>query len=163
MKTYTRSITLFRRSFVLESDGTAITALRRGTGADSDPCPLLEDAVRQLHLYEAGKLTAFSLPLAPKGTAFQQRVWAALQEISYGKTRSYGELAALLGNPGAARAVGMACGRNPILFLIPCHRVIGKKGSLTGFAAGTELKEELLKLEHHFLIHSAPCHPGGMK
>ena len=87
------------------------------------------------------------MPLAPSGTPFQQRVWNALCQIPYGKTRTYGEVAKMAGNPKASRAVGMANHRNPILILIPCHRVIGSYGSLTGYAAGLETKKYLLQLE----------------
>lgn len=105
-------------------------------------------AVReQLAEYFAGERTAFDLPLAFAGTAFQQLVWAALREIPYGETMSYGELARRLGKPDAARAVGLANGRNPIAVIVPCHRVIGADGSLTGFGGGLERKRLLLELE----------------
>jgi methylated-DNA-[protein]-cysteine S-methyltransferase len=83
----------------------------------------------------------------PKGTEFQQKVWAALCEIPYGETRTYGEIAAAIGSPKAARAVGMACNRNPVWITIPCHRVVGSNGSLTGYAGGLEMKKFLLELE----------------
>ena len=102
---------------------------------------------QELEEYFAGTRQTFDLPLAPKGTAFQQKVWAALREIPYGQTRSYGEIAAIVGNPKASRAVGMANNQNPISILIPCHRVIGKDGSLTGYGGGTEKKKWLLELE----------------
>lgn len=101
----------------------------------------------QLEAWFARERTAFDLDVAPEGTPFQQRVWEALRQIPHGQTRSYGELAAALGSPGAARAVGRANGANPIAIVIPCHRVIGADGSLTGFAAGTDLKRALLQLE----------------
>lgn len=101
----------------------------------------------QLEEYFAGERRAFDLPLAPKGTAFQQKVWRALTEIPYGETRTYGEIAAAIGNPKAARAVGMANNKNPIGILIPCHRVIGADGKLVGYAGGMEKKAFLLKLE----------------
>lgn len=105
-------------------------------------------AVRaQLAEYFAGERTAFHLPLVMDGTPFQQRVWAALREIPYGETRSYGELARRVGRPEAARAVGLANGRNPISVIVPCHRVIGADGSLTGFGGGIERKRTLLALE----------------
>ena len=97
--------------------------------------------------YFAGQRKEFSLPLAPKGTEFQLRVWQALLQIPYGETRSYGELAAMVGNPKACRAVGGANHRNPLSILIPCHRVVGTGGSLTGYAGGLSVKEFLLKLE----------------
>jgi methylated-DNA-[protein]-cysteine S-methyltransferase len=104
-------------------------------------------AADQLDAYFAGSLTHFCLPLAPRGSKFQQRVWAALQDIPYGQTESYGELAMRIGSPGAARAVGLANGRNPIGIVIPCHRVVGSKGNLTGYGGGLERKKQLLDLE----------------
>ena len=101
----------------------------------------------QLDEFFAGKRTAFDLPLAPKGTAFQQKVWQALQEIPYGKIRTYREIAAQIDNPKAARAVGMANNKNPIAILIPCHRVIGGNGKLIGYAGGLDKKTWLLALE----------------
>ena len=97
--------------------------------------------------YFAGKRQAFDLPLAPSGTEFQRRVWAALTEIPYGETRSYGQIATAIGQPGASRAVGMANGRNPVSIVVPCHRVVGASGSLTGYAGGPERKQFLLDLE----------------
>jgi methylated-DNA-[protein]-cysteine S-methyltransferase len=104
-------------------------------------------AADQLAAYFAGLLTEFTLPLAPAGTAFQRRVWAALQTIPYGETWSYGQLAATIGNPAAVRAVGLANARNPIAIAIPCHRVIGSDGSLTGYGGGLDRKRYLLDLE----------------
>jgi len=101
----------------------------------------------QLDAYFAGELTEFSLPLRPQGTDFQRTVWDALLEIPYGHTESYGALAARIGAPGAARAVGLANGRNPIAVIIPCHRVIGADGSLTGYGGGLPRKRLLLALE----------------
>ena len=101
----------------------------------------------QLDEYFKGKRTVFDLPLSPKGTPFQQKVWQALQEIPYGETRTYGEIAATIDKPKAARAVGMANNRNPVAILIPCHRVIGKNGDLTGYASGLKNKIWLLELE----------------
>ena len=109
--------------------------------------PLLQEAARQLQDYLAGKLTGFSLPLQPEGTAFMQQVWSRLCEIPYGETASYKRLAESIGNPNAARAVGMANNRNPIPIFIPCHRVIGASGSLVGYRGGVDLKSRLLKLE----------------
>ena len=110
--------------------------------------PLIKKAAAQLEEYFEGKRKNFDLPLVLNGTDFQNRVWEALRKIPYGKTRSYGELAAMTGNPKASRAVGMANNRNPIVIVIPCHRVIGSDGSLTGFGGGLELKKRLLELEH---------------
>lgn len=109
--------------------------------------PLLREAAQQIRDYLAGKRISFDVPLAPKGTDFQQKVWQALQEIPYGEMRSYGEVAKWIGQAKAARAVGMANNKNPILIIIPCHRVVGAAGKLVGYAAGLDIKEQLLKLE----------------
>lgn len=105
------------------------------------------ETCRQLEAYFAGDLDNFRLPLAPQGTPFQQRVWKELIKIPYGQTISYGELARRIGNPKASRAVGLANGSNPIPIIIPCHRVIGADGRLTGYGGGLEIKEKLLALE----------------
>ncbi len=105
------------------------------------------DLAGQLEAYFAGRRTRFDVALAPQGTAFQRRVWAALIEIPSGQTTTYGRLAARLGCPSAARAVGLANGRNPISILIPCHRVVGANGSLTGYGGGLDRKRWLLDLE----------------
>jgi methylated-DNA-[protein]-cysteine S-methyltransferase len=105
------------------------------------------DAVEQLERYFAGELTMFSLRMELIGTQFQRRVWNALQTIPYGETRSYGEIAEQIGAPGAFRAVGLANGRNPIGIVVPCHRVIGSNGSLTGYGGGLDRKRALLDLE----------------
>lgn len=107
----------------------------------------LREAVRQLQAYFRGQLRAFDLPLAAQGTAFQQRVWQALCEIPYGSTASYGEIACQIGQPTAARAVGMANGRNPLAIIVPCHRVIGSSGQLVGYGGGLHHKQTLLRLE----------------
>jgi methylated-DNA-[protein]-cysteine S-methyltransferase len=112
--------------------------------ADRKPFTEVE---RQLKAYFAGELREFALPLAPAGTEWQLRVWAALTTIPFGETASYGQLAQEVGRPTASRAVGMANGRNPISIIVPCHRVIGANGSLTGYAGGLERKEFLLGLE----------------
>jgi methylated-DNA-[protein]-cysteine S-methyltransferase len=104
-------------------------------------------AAEQLTEYFAGRRTEFDLPLAPAGTQFQRRVWAGLQAIPYGQTWSYGQLATKIGQPTAVRAVGLANGRNPIALVIPCHRVIGADGSLTGYGGGLDRKRFLLNLE----------------
>lgn len=101
----------------------------------------------QLEEYFAGNRKQFDLPLAPKGTDFQKRVWKALTDIPYGETRTYGEIAAAVGSPKAARAVGMANNKNPIGIIVPCHRVVGADGKLVGYAGGMEKKEWLLNLE----------------
>lgn len=105
------------------------------------------DAVEQLEAYFAGERTDFDLKLSLTGTEFQRRVWQALLTIPYGETRSYGEIAEQIGASGAARAVGLANGRNPIAIIVPCHRVIGASGSLTGYGGGLERKQSLLELE----------------
>jgi methylated-DNA-[protein]-cysteine S-methyltransferase len=105
------------------------------------------DTVDQLNAYFAGELTDFNIELDMRGTEFQQRVWKALLTIPYGQTRSYGEIAEQIGAPGAARAVGLANGRNPIAIIVPCHRVIGASGSLTGYGGGLDRKKTLLELE----------------
>jgi methylated-DNA-[protein]-cysteine S-methyltransferase len=105
------------------------------------------DLVAQLEAYFAGELTAFDVDLELTGTDFQRRVWAALQTIPYGETRSYGQIAEQIGSPAASRAVGLANGRNPISIIVPCHRVIGSSGSLTGYGGGIERKRALLELE----------------
>ena len=114
---------------------------------DSDGRGILDQATLQLAEYLQGTRTDFDLPLEPEGTEFQRKVWAELQRISYGTTISYGELARRIGQPTASRAVGLANGRNPIAILIPCHRVIGADGSLTGYASGVERKKWLLNRE----------------
>ncbi|MCZ2524603.1 methylated-DNA--[protein]-cysteine S-methyltransferase [Streptomyces sp. HB2AG] len=117
-----------------------------GERGDGDEQPFGE-TVRQLREYFDGRRTAFDLPLDPAGTPFQRTVWDALLEIPYGQTLSYGELAARLGRPGAARAVGLANGRNPIGIVIPCHRVVGSTGALTGYGGGLDRKQRLLDFE----------------
>jgi methylated-DNA-[protein]-cysteine S-methyltransferase len=121
------------------------------------------EAARQLREYFAGTRTAFDLPLAPEGTEFQRAVWRLLQDIPYGETISYGELARRVGNPKASRAVGAANGANPIPIVIPCHRVIGSNGKLTGFGGGLPAKEALLSLETRqlgFFVSGRAVHAG---
>jgi methylated-DNA-[protein]-cysteine S-methyltransferase len=115
--------------------------------SDKQKTPLLEEAEKQIKEYLDGTSKRFDLPLAAKGTEFQKTVWEALQRIPYGETRSYKQIATMIGRPDASRAVGMANGKNPILILTPCHRVVGSDGKLTGYAAGLEIKEQLLELE----------------
>jgi methylated-DNA-[protein]-cysteine S-methyltransferase len=130
-----------------------ITFPHRGRAARPEPewqesqCGPVAEAVRQLREYFAGKRAEFDLPLAPAGTAFQQTVWRQLQEIPYGETISYGELARRVGNPKASRAVGSANGANPLAIVIPCHRVIAGDGTLGGFGGGLPTKQILLALE----------------
>jgi methylated-DNA-[protein]-cysteine S-methyltransferase len=125
----------------------------RPVGDRVDEDPLLAEAVAQLDAYFDRRLTDFDLPLGPDGTDFQQRVWTQLQRIPYGETATYGEIARSLGmNAGASRAVGAANGRNPIGIVIPCHRVVGTNGSLSGYAGGVERKQLLLRLEQEALF-----------
>lgn len=118
----------------------------RSDWAPSDD-EIFADAVEQLAAYFAGELTEFDLDLDLGGTEFQRKVWAALRTIPYGETRSYGEIAMQIGSPGASRAVGLANGRNPIGIIVPCHRVIGSTGGLTGYGGGIDRKRALLALE----------------
>ncbi len=108
---------------------------------------ILKEASYQLNKYLSGKLKTFSLPLAPSGTGFMQEVWQLICEIPYGKTFTYKELAEKVGRPKAARAIGLACNRNPIPIFIPCHRVVGSNGKLNGYLGGIDIKERLLLLE----------------
>ncbi|MGA8256918.1 MAG: methylated-DNA--[protein]-cysteine S-methyltransferase [Nocardioides sp.] len=125
----------------------------RVRGAREDAHPLLVETARQLTAYFAKELTEFDLPLAPVGSVFQQRVWKELIEIGYGETASYGQVAHRIGKTNAAsRAVGLANGSNPIPIVIPCHRVIGANGTLTGYAGGLERKQLLLGLEQEALF-----------
>jgi methylated-DNA-[protein]-cysteine S-methyltransferase len=139
----------------LVSDGTNLTGLYlpghrhrpqavAGARRDAGPFRALRD---QLDAYFAGEPVGFDVPLAPHGTPFQRSVWAALRAIPYGATATYGQIAAAIGNPKAVRAVGLANGRNPISIVIPCHRVIGADGSLTGYGGGVQCKRALLDLE----------------
>lgn len=144
---------------LLTGDGTTLSGLYLPSPGGSPPAVagLLRDdgafrtAAAQLEAYFAGELTDFDLPLAPRGTPFQLRVWQALRDIPYGRTQSYGQLAARVGNPKASRAVGLANGRNPISIVVPCHRVIGAGGELTGYGGGLERKRQLLALEARVL------------
>lgn len=130
-------------SDAVEADAAA-TAARR----------LLSQAVRELEEYFAGERREFTFPTAAAGTPFQRLVWEALREIPYGETRTYGEIARRIGHPGAARAVGQANNRNPLPIVVPCHRVIGASGTLTGYAGGLDVKERLLELERTPRRHS---------
>ncbi len=116
-----------------------------------DTAPILKETEKQLSEFFDGKRTAFNLPLDFNGTVFQKAVWMELLNIPFGKLRTYGEIAKLIGRPNAVRAVGAANGKNPISIIAPCHRVIGSNGSLTGFAGGCEIKAILLKFEGHLI------------
>ena len=150
---------------LLTGNGAALTGvhmpphdrlLRKDAGEAADD-PLLAMAVAQLRAYFEGSLMRFSLPLAAPGTSFQRSVWKALEEIPYGSTRSYGAVAAAIGAPAASRAVGLANGRNPIAVVVPCHRVIGANGSLTGYGGGLERKAWLLDHERRHAPGAGPC------
>lgn len=149
----------------LADNGNAITHLLIGDAATDFPnsadghhneTPLIRQAHQQLEAYLSGTLQTFDLPIAPAGTDFQQRVWEALRQIPFGSTQSYADIAKNIGSPSASRAVGTACGRNPILIITPCHRVIGKSGKLTGFAAGLDVKTTLLQIEK--VLPAEPVH-----
>ena len=134
---------------LIEED-EALTEVRFGENAqDALLCetPLLARARAELDAYFQGQCRTFTLPLAPKGTPFQKRCWDALCQIPYGETRTYAQQAAMIGNPKACRAVGMSNHRNPLPILIPCHRVVGQNGALTGYAGGLKTKEILLNIE----------------
>lgn len=162
---------------VLESDGAALTGIRFGADGESpDPAdhrpgadrpdgrttdPVLDAAAGQLEEYFDGARTEFDLPLHAAGTAFQHEVWAGLAEIPYGRTWSYAQLAARIGRPGAARAIGAGCGRNPLPIVVPCHRVVGSDGTLTGYAGGTAVKRALLQLEARTLAGDSTLAAAG--
>lgn len=135
---------------IAEEDGALINVgfgeFIRGEGIKEETA-LIAEAWKQLQEYFEGNRKQFTLPLAPEGTAFQQKVWKALQTIPYGEVRTYGQIAAQIGEPKACRAVGMANHNNPVGIIIPCHRVIGANGKLTGYAGGLDKKEKLLQLE----------------
>lgn len=140
---------------LVEQDGS-LTHLLFGRvdvpGARQGETPLLADVCRQLEEYFAGERRAFQLPLEPRGTAFQLKVWQALRAIPYGETRTYRDIAGQAGCPKGFRAVGMANHRNPISIIIPCHRVVGANGTLTGYGGGLTAKRFLLDLEQQALI-----------
>ena len=137
------------RLYLAEEDGY-IVRLAVGQATEQDELgesPLLKQAEAEVAEYLAGERKVFTVPVRAEGTSFQKAVWDALQRIPFGETRSYGEIAREVGSPKGARAVGMACNRNPILLMIPCHRVVGSTGKLIGFACGLPMKERLLQLE----------------
>jgi methylated-DNA-[protein]-cysteine S-methyltransferase len=151
MKTVTCTVPSPVGDLLLVGDGETLRGLYlahhpRVAGAVDDPHAFPE-AVRQLEEFFAGKRTAFELPLALAGTDFQRRVWDVLLQIPFGETMSYGEVARQAGYPGSARAVGSAIGRNPVAIVVPCHRVIGSDGSLTGYGGGLDRKVSLLDHE----------------
>lgn len=140
----------------IEENGIAITKLEfinndmQEEIMEKNETALLKQAINELNEYLDGKRSSFGLPLEPKGTEFQKKVWNALKEIPYGETRSYGEIAKAIGNEKASRAVGMANNKNPIAIIVPCHRVIGANGKLVGYAGGLDIKEKLLQLEKDY-------------
>lgn len=136
----------------LTAEEDALVEIDFGTSAGMTGGPaaadrVLDEAARQLGAYFAGELQRFDLPLRPHGTAFQTDVWNALREIPFGETRSYSDIARRIGRPTAVRAVGRANGQNPLAIVVPCHRVVGADGSLTGYSGGLALKRALLELE----------------
>lgn len=133
----------------IECEGDAVTLLKRTEepARAEGRTELTDLAFGQITEYLEGRRREFDFPYRLQGTEFQQKVWRALRAIPYGETRTYGEIAAAVGNPRAARAVGMANHQNPILIAVPCHRVIGADGSLVGYGSGLEMKEALLRLE----------------
>ena len=151
MTTFTTTVDSPVGPLLLTSDGTALTRLLFDVQPDpswsTEPCPVLDRATAQLAEYFAGERTDFDLPLAPTGTPFQLTTWLALRDIPYAETINYGQLALRVGNAKASRAVGLANGRNPISIVVPCHRVIGADGSLTGYGGGLDRKRLLLDLE----------------
>ena len=143
---------------LLTSNGAALTGLyfqkegKENYGLNEDSVetadlPIFEQTTEQLRLYFSGRLKQFDIPLMMKGSDFQRKVWEALKQIEFGSTESYGELARRIGNPAASRAVGLANGKNPISIIVPCHRVIGANGTLTGYGGGIDNKRFLLELE----------------
>jgi O-6-methylguanine DNA methyltransferase len=142
----------------LYSDGQALTGLYMGAhqgprdALSGEKIAVLKEAAKQLREFFAGRRREFDLPVAPEGTEFQRRVWDQLQKIPCGETASYGQIARRIRQPGAARAVGLANNRNPVSIVIPCHRVIGADGSLTGYGGGLPRKKWLLEHEHSMRV-----------
>ena len=134
---------------IISHNGSAVCSIRIGAQPDfsQEPGPVSDLAAAQILEYLAGKRKTFDFPLMVQGTDFQKSVWHALQQIPYAQRRTYGQIAQALGRPGAARAVGQACNRNPLWIVIPCHRVVGSNSGLTGYAGGIALKQALLELE----------------
>jgi len=147
-------------NYVFFSDGKSIKKIEYIDHEDYNPCensineerPEIVEAKRQFTEYFKGERKEFTFDISPEGTEFQKEVWRELLKIPYGQTTSYGEIARNIGNEKASRAVGMAVGKNPIIIAIPCHRVIGKNGKLTGFSAGIDLKKELLRIESPLFV-----------
>ena len=148
MQCYYQYDTILGSITFVEEGGTlvAITTHDSCEGVEQET-PLIQKAFLQLSEYLRGERRQFDLPLNPRGTVFQKQVWETLLEIPYGETRSYKQIAEAIGNPKAVRAVGMANNRNPLLIVVPCHRVIGANGKLVGYGAGLDKKEYLIRLE----------------
>ena len=147
-------------------DGQKYDAVADDAWRESPGDPLLREGARQLREYFAGRRERFDLPLAAEGTAFQKSVWRAIAKVPAGRTASYGDLARRIGRPSAVRAVGAAVGRNPLSVVVPCHRIVGSDGSLTGYAGGLGRKRALLALERveveaaHDAIAAGSGHQG---
>lgn len=137
---------------IISHNGSAVCGIRIGSQLDfpQEPAPVSDLAAVQILEYLAGKRKTFDFPLLLRGTDFQRSVWSVLRQIPYGQVKTYGQIAQALGRPGAARAVGQACNRNPVWIAIPCHRVLGKNSALTGYAGGIALKQMLLELEQAY-------------
>jgi methylated-DNA-[protein]-cysteine S-methyltransferase len=152
-------------ALTVDDDGavTAVTIARDGREGIASKDPRFDDLSEQLQQYFAGERTAFDLPLRPRGSAFEHLVWDELERIPYGETASYAEIARRIGHPGSARAVGRANARNPIAIVVPCHRVIGSDGSLTGYAGGLERKRALLALEGEAAAAATSASPGAVR
>lgn len=151
MKYYIKYVSPVANLFLVEEQGQLVEIsfhhLKKKEEMEEKNTELLQEVKRQLEEYFSGRLQNFDLPLKPKGTDFQKQVWKALLPIPYGETKSYGDIAKQIGKEKAVRAVGGANHVNPISIVIPCHRVIGKNGNLTGYGGGLEVKEKLLELE----------------
>ena len=144
---YTYETGLGSVTFIEEDGALLAISMQRSLEGVEKETSLTKEAYTQLSEYLKGKRKTFDLPFKMRGTQFQLQVWNALLDIPYGETRSYKQIAEAIGNPKAVRAVGMANNRNPLLIIVPCHRVIGKNGSLVGYGEGLEMKEFLLRLE----------------
>lgn len=146
-ETYVKSLEGWLKLVGDENAVTAINFVKAKSITKAPPTAVLKKAARELEEYFAGKRRSFTFKMSPSGTDFQKKVWKALEQIPYGETRTYGEIARAIGKPKAARAVGMANNRNPLSIVVPCHRVIGSTGDLVGYGGGLSLKTKLLKLE----------------
>ncbi|MDF2820503.1 MAG: cysteine methyltransferase [Clostridiales bacterium] len=136
----------------IEENGSAITKIYFENEENNEDVPtretsLIKEAAKQLNEYFVGQRRVFDIPLEAKGTVFQKKVWEALRQVPWGETKSYKEIAIMVGNEKACRAVGMANNKNPIAIVVPCHRIIGSNGKLIGYAGGLDIKERLLLLE----------------